>query len=174
MKTNSIILKTVHILFWIVFIGLCMKAGAILISFIISLFVNAAGAQNLYLGLDLSELYVVNKPYYIVIVLLLIILTVLKSLIAYFAVKFFLKFNLAKPFSKEFASLFIKISYISLGTGILAIIANEFSSWILNHGVNIPINWAGSEILFFAGIIYLLALIFKKGIEMQNEKELTI
>lgn len=174
MKTNSIILKTVHILFWIVFIGLCMKAGAILISFIISLFVNASGAQNLYLGLDLSELYVVNKPYYIAIVLLLITLTVLKSLIAYFAVKFFLKFNLVKPFSKEFASLFIKISYISLGTGILAIIANEFSNWILNQGVNIPINWAGSEILFFAGIIYLLALIFKKGIEVQNENELTI
>ncbi|HLV45748.1 MAG TPA: DUF2975 domain-containing protein [Flavobacterium sp.] len=174
MRTNSIIFKTVHILFWIVFIGLCIKAGAILISFIISLFVNAAGAQDLYLGLDLSELYVAKKPYYIVIVLLLIALTALKALITYFAVKFFLKLNLIKPFSKEFASLFIKISYISLGTGVLATIANEFSSWISGQGINIPIYWAGNEILFFAGIIYLLALIFKKGIEIQSENDLTI
>ena len=174
MKINSIFLKTVHILFWIVFIGLCIKAGAILVSLIISLFVNAAGAQDLYLGLDLSELYGANKPYYIIIVFLLIALTALKALISYFAVKFFSKFNLAKPFNKEFSNLFIKISFISLETGILATIANGISSCISNQGVNIPIYWASSEILFFAGIIYLLVLIFKKGIELQSENELTI
>jgi hypothetical protein len=172
--TNSIVLKVMNVLFWIAFIGLCIKTGAILISFSVSLFVNAAGAKDLYMGLNLSDLYSSSKPSYIITALLLITLTGLKAFIAYLIVSFFLSFNLAKPFNKELTAIFLRISYFSLGTGVLAILAEGFSKWIFKKGIAIPIDWSGNEILFFAGVIYLLALVYKKGTELQAENDLTV
>ncbi len=106
--TNSNVLKIMNVLFWIAFIGLCIKTGAILTSFIVSLFVNPAGASDLYLGLNLSDLYSFDKLYYIVTVLLLTALTGLKAFIAYLIVKFFLKFKLSRPFSKELSRFLFK------------------------------------------------------------------
>ena len=172
--TNSTILKVMNVLFWIAFIGLCIKTGAILTSLIVSLFVSSEGAKDLYLGLNLFDLYAYDKLYYIFTVSLLIALTGLKAYIAYFIVKIFMKFKLSEPFRNYLTNLFLKVSYISLGTGFLAIIANEYCKWILKKGIAIPIDWSGSEILFFAGVIYLLALVFKKGADLQTESNLTV
>lgn len=172
--TNSIILKVVNVLFWIAFIGLCIKTGAILISFFVSYFVNAEGAKNLYLGLNLFELYSYDKLHYMYTVSLLLFSTGLKAYIAYLVVKFFMKFKLSKPFGSEQTDMFLQISYVSLGAGILAIIAEGYCKWLLKKGIEIPIDWSGNEILFFAGVIYLLALVFKKGTELQVENDLTV
>ncbi len=172
--TNSIVLKVMNVLFWVAFIGLCIKTGAILISFMVSLFVNDAGARNLYSGLNLFELYSYSKLHYIFTASLLVTLTGLQAFIAYLIVKFFLKFNLSKPFNKELTDIFLRISYVSLGTGVLAMVAEGYSKWIVKHGIAIPIDWSGNEILFFAGVIYLLALVFEKGTDLQNENELTV
>jgi hypothetical protein len=163
-----------NVIFWIVFIGLCIKTGAILISFLITLFVNPGGAKNLYLGLDLFDLYSINKLYYVQTASFLIVLTGLKAFIAYFVVRFFLKFKLSKPFSTDLTDLFLKISYFSVGAGILAIIADGYNKWLLNKGIVVPITWGSEEIIFFAGVIYIFALIFKKGAELQAENDLTV
>lgn len=172
--TNTAILKIMNVLFWIAFIGLCIKAGAILTSFVISLYVNPAAAHNLYLGLNLSDLFALNSLYYASIVSLLIVLTALKAHIAYMIVRFFMKFKLSQPFDAVLTTLFLRISHVALGTGILAIIASGYAKWIMKKGVSIPIDWGGNEILFFAGVIYLLALVFRKGTELQTEHDLTV
>lgn len=172
--TNSTILKVMNVLFWIAFIGLCIKTGAILFSFIVTLFVNSEGAKDLHLGLDLFDLYTYNKLHYVYTVSFLLVLTGQKAFIAYFIVKFFMKFNLSKPFNKELTDIFLTISHISLGAGIVAIIANGYSDQIMKKGIPIPIDWGGNEILFFAGVIYLLALVFQKGTELQTENDLTV
>lgn len=174
MTTNSIILKVMNVLFWIAFIGLCIKTGSILTSFIISHLINSEGAKNLYLGLNLFDLYSYDKLHYTLTVSLLLLLTGLKAYIAYLVVKFFLKFKLSKPFGNDLTDLFLKISYTALGTGILAIIASGYSKWVSKKGISIPIDWSGNEILFFAGVIYLLALVYKKGTDLQMENDLTV
>ncbi len=171
---NSTLLKVMNVIFWIVFIGLCIKTGAILISFLVTLFVNPDGAKNLYLGLDLFELYSINKLYYVQTASFLIALTGLKAFIAYFVVRFFLKFRLSKPFSTDLTDLFLKISYFSVGAGILAIIADGYNKWLLTKGIVVPITWGSEEIIFFGGVIYIFALIFKKGTELQSENDLTV
>ncbi|SFU18946.1 Protein of unknown function [Algoriphagus locisalis] len=172
--TNSTVLKVMNVLFWIAFIGLCIKTGALLTSFIVSLFVNPEGANDLYLGLSLVDLYSYSKSHYIFTASLFIVLTGLKAYIAYYVIKIFMKFNLSRPFNSKLTDLFLKISHIALGTGVLAIIAMNYTKWILKKGVTVPIEWGGSEILLFAGVIYLLALVFKKGSELQTENELTV
>ncbi len=88
-----------HILFWIAFIGLCIKTGSLLFSFTVSLLANNQAAGNLFPALDLLELLTYSKTHYIIIVSILILLTGMKAYIAYLAVKVFMKFNLQKPFS---------------------------------------------------------------------------
>ncbi|MBC3540871.1 DUF2975 domain-containing protein [Rufibacter sp. H-1] len=172
--TPSTILRVMNVIFWVLFIGLCIKTGAILVSFAVSLFVNAEGAKDLYQGLDLSELYHFNRSLYIQTVSLFIALTGLKAYIAYLVVKVFLKFKLARPFSQQLVTLFSKVSYYAVGAGIIALIASGHSKFVLKKGIAIPLHWGSEEILFFAGVIYILALIFKKGAELQAENDLTV
>lgn len=172
--TNYTVLRVMNILFWLAFIALCIKTGAMLTAFLVSLFISAEGAKDLYLGLNLYELYLFNKTYYIGIISMLISVSGLKAYMAYFVVRVFMNFKLSNPFNSKLTALLLKISHIGLGTGVLAIIADSYSAWIAKKGVAIPIDWSGDDILFFAGVIYLLALVFKKGADLQSENDLTV
>ena len=169
-----VILKTMNVLFWVIFIGLCIKTGAILVSFSVSLFVNPAGANNLYLGLDLSDLFTFDKMHYVSIVSSIILINGLKAYIAYLVVRIFLKFKLSSPFEANITSLISEISYVALATGILAIVASGYSDWLAKKGIPIPHDWGSGEILFFAGVIYIIAQVFSKGKEIQTENDLTV
>ncbi|HEV8506044.1 MAG TPA: helix-turn-helix domain-containing protein [Chitinophagaceae bacterium] len=45
-------MATLHVIAWIVFLGLCVKTGAILYSFFVSLAINHEGAKNICKALD--------------------------------------------------------------------------------------------------------------------------
>jgi hypothetical protein len=171
---NATVLKIMHFIFWLVFIGLCIKTGAIVVSFIVSLWVNSVGAKDLYMGLDLSSVMVLHRWHYIHIVSLLITVHVLKAYMAYIIIKIFMKFNVAKPFESGIQKQILKISYVAFSTGIVALISASYSKWLLKKGATIPVDWAANEILFFAGIIYIIALVFEKGTELQTEQDLTV
>lgn len=171
---TSFIFSTLNIIFWIIFIGLCIKTGTILYSFFVSLAINSIAAQNLYMGLNLSEIYNFGIAHYIIIVSLLILLTGLKAYIGYWVVKIFIEMKLENPFSEGINRIITNISRIALLAGILAIVAHIYSKWLLDNNLSVPINWAYAEVLFFAVIIYLIAQVFKKGIELQSENELTV
>jgi len=173
MNTKQI-LSAMKIVSWIIFIGLCIKAGAIIISFCITLFVNAEGASDLYLGLDLSTLYETNKRYFINLTSFIITIDLLKAYLFYLVVKIFTKMNLNKPFSNSLASLITKISYVSFSMGLIAIIASAYNKWLMHKGMTSQLNWESSSYLFMAGIIFIIAVHFKRGIELQTENELTI
>ena len=175
--TTKNILRVMHIVSWIIFIGMCIQTGAIAYSFIVSL-INTAGARNLYEGLDLSGLYSYNLRHYGVMVSFLILLSGLKAYMFYFIIKIFFKINFVHPFSTEVAALIRKISYVALGIGVLGIIANLYSEWLIKRGVELPnlqrhLGGAG-EYLFLAATIFVIAQVFKRGIEIQSENELTV
>lgn len=172
--TNTTVLKIMNVLFWIVFIGLCIKTGALLVSFFVSLFVNPAGAKNLYMGLDLSAIQRYSQSYYLHLASLIIALNGLKAFIAYLVIKIVLKFDLSKPFNHDITALISTISRVALGTGIIAMIGSASSDWLIKRGHVVPINWGGGEILFFAGVIYIIAIVFQKGTELQTENDLTV
>ncbi|HET8839339.1 MAG TPA: DUF2975 domain-containing protein, partial [Flavobacteriaceae bacterium] len=176
MKTKTeTILTITKVLTWIVFIGLCIKTGALIVSFFVSLFVNPIAAQDLYLGLDLSSVQEYGQWHYICSVSLLIFFTGLKAYLAYLVIKIFLKFNLENPFSPEVAKLIDCIAQTALTAGIFAIIAGGYSKWLGKNGLSAISSWdGGSEFLFLAGIIFIIAQVFKKGIELKSENELTI
>ena len=171
MKTKQI-LGLMNVISWVTFIGLCIKTGATIISFLISLFINPDAAQNL--GLDLSALYKSNIWYFVNTVSFVIILSGLKAYIFYLVIRIFLKVDFDHPFSAIAVSLISKISYVALEIGIVALVAQNYSKWLLHRGVLVEQNWGSWDYLFLAGIIFIIALVFKRGVEIQSENELTI
>lgn len=173
-KTETIFIIT-KILTWIVFIGLCIKTGSLIVSFFVSLFVNPEAAQDLYLGLDLSSIQEYDQWHYICSVSLLIFFTGLKAYLAYLVLKIFLKFNLEHPFSTEVANLINCIARTALSAGLFAIIMDGYGEWLANKDIlGISLDDGGTEFLFLAGIIFIIAQVFKKGVELQSENELTV
>lgn len=176
--TTKQILRIMNILVWVVFIGSCIQTGAILYSFFVSLFINQEGSKNLYMGLNLSELYNYSIRQYVTMVLYIICLSALKAFIAYLVIKIFLKINFVHPFSTTVTALITKIGYVASGIGILALIGTAYSEWLIKRGVRLPpLHYYlgdAAVFLFFGGIIFIIALVFKRGIEIQSENELTV
>ena len=176
-KTKPI-LQVLHILSWIIFVGLCVRTGAFLVSFFVSLFVNTAGAKDLYAGLNLSSLFNYDRVQYCVVVLLIIFVSALKAYVFYVVIKIFLKINFVHPFSDTVSNFISRIGYVALFIGILSIIGSSYCDWLGKKGVEFPDLYpfigAGVEHVLFAGVIVFISQVFKRGIEIQTENELTV
>lgn len=88
------------------------------------------------------------------------------------------KIDLSKPFDAFVAKQISQISYYTLSIGLLSYIATQFVK-NLNHRSFIPetLNqfWADSEAFILMGaVIYIIAQIFKRGVELQEENDLTV
>lgn len=173
MKSKQII-NIMKLISWIIFIGLCIKSGAILISAFVSLFINEVASSNLYLGLDFSRLYEFNKTYYILGVGFLGLVSILKAYIFYLVITLFTSINTAKPFSQDVVKVILRISYVAFFTGIIALIGNTFNVWLLQHVFFTPLHLGASEFLFMSGIIFIIAFLFKNAVAIQQENDLTI
>ena len=171
MKTERI-LKTMYILSWIVFIGLCIKTGTILISYFISIGKPEA-AKNLYAGLDLFEYYNYSFRQYTFIVSYKIGSFATEAYIAYLVTNLLSALNLEKPFNVEVQKLMQSISYSIFNLWILALAHNAHVQFIGQKN-NFDLNLFSSDFIFLAGIIFIFAQIIKRGIEIQSENELTI
>lgn len=173
MKTSQV-LKSMKVVSWIIFIGICIKAGAILISFIVSLFVNQEATKDLYLGLDLSSILSFSQSHYIGFVVFMLLLLAIQAFIFFLVIKLFYKFDEQIPFSQSVADLISKISYISLSAGFIALIGTGINKWLSNQGVTVNFDWSAEEFLFMAGVVFIIGLFYQRGVEIQSENELTI
>jgi hypothetical protein len=70
------------------------------------------------------------------------------------------------------------MSVISLFVGILSKQMTGFAEHYIGKGISFPKLSEhighGDAFLFFAGILFVISTIFKKGIELQTENELTV
>ncbi|WP_029034969.1 DUF2975 domain-containing protein [Salinimicrobium terrae] len=173
MKTNKI-LSTMKVVSWVIFIGICIKAGAIIISSFVSLFVNQEATKDLYLGLNLSTLYEFGVGHYVALLAFIISLLALQAYIFFLVIKLFSKFDEHFPFNQELSKLIIKISYFSLFTGLIALIGTGYSKWLGKKDILVIFDWGAEEFLFMSGVIFIVALFYKRGVEIQSENELTV
>lgn len=159
---------------WIIFIGICIKASAILISFIVSLFVNQEATKDLYLGLDLSSIYGFSQGLYVTFVAFILLLLAVQAFIFFLVIKLFSKFDDRNPFSQATSILISKIGYSSLFAGFVALAGTAINKWLINRSVSVSFDWSAEEFLFMSGVIFIIGLFFKRGVEIQSENELTI
>ena len=176
-KRTDFILTALKVISWIIFIGLCIQTGTLLFNYIYSLF-KPVNVQNLHLGLNLSAIYAQSKTIYNFLFSFAIILSALKAFVFYLVIKIFQELNMVKPFSKEICELISKISYYAFSAGITGIIAESYPRWLMHKGYEVDElgrYWNDSQAyLLMAAIVFVIAIIFKKGIELQSENDLTI
>lgn len=180
-KTNQI-LKVLQILSWIIFIGLCVEAGGTAVNTIITLFINPHGVSNFWEGTDyLSNLYVFDRGHFFVITLIMNIVGILKAIMFYISVKLFMnkKLNIAQPFNLELRNFLSNLSFLALGIGLFSSYGYKYSLWLSKQGIQKAdlqaLHIAGADVwLFMAVILFIIVQIIKRGIEIQNENELTI
>lgn len=170
--------KQVHdilkVVAWIVFVGLCVEAGAKLVAVTISFFISPEGASNLYKGADFSALFEYSRLHFGIMSLLIILIPAMKAFLFYWVIRITSNLDIARPFSKFNADLILTMSRISLQIGITGFIADSYAGWLEKSDLKIHYEGGEMEYLFLAGILFVIVQVFNKGIELQNESELTI
>lgn len=176
-QPNNFVFNGLKIVAWIIFVGLSIEAGGLIVNFFFSLY-KPEFVQNLYLKLDLSEMYERSKWAFFSMYSFMLVISILKAVLFYAVVILVSKINLSKPFSSFVSEQITQISYYTFFIGILSYIARQTAKNLQHRGFEIDsLNqfWADSQaFILMAAIIYVIATIFSKGVEIQNENDLTV
>lgn len=175
--TQQPTLMLITIIIWSIFIGLCIQAGSLLFTFTYSL-LKPTVAQDLYEGLNLYSLLTQNSWYYGGLVTLILSIAILKAQLFYTMIRIFLKIDLVHPFSKEIAKLISTLSYIAFEIGVFLAMARGCGSWLIKRsfeleGLQSYLSGA-FEYFLLSALIFAIAQVFKRGVEIQAENELTV
>jgi hypothetical protein len=134
--------------------------------------------HNLYQKMDLSELYNRSQWAFYGMYSFVLVISILKAILFYTVIRLISKLDLEKPFNNYVSKQITQISYFTFSIGLLSYIARETAKNLQHHGYEIDqLNqfWIDSQaFILMAAIVYVIAAIFKKGIEIQSENELTI
>ena len=174
---NNFVFIVLNIVAWIIFVGLSIEAGGLIVNFIFSVF-KPEMVPNLYQKMDLSELYNRSQWAFYGMYSFVLVISILKSILFYAVIMLLLKLDLEKPFNPFVSKQITQMSYFTFSIGLLSYIARESAKNLQHRGYEIDqLNqfWVDSQaFILMAAVIYVIAAIFKKGIEIQSENELTI
>ena len=175
------ILRILLVLSWILFVGICIEAGGCIFSAFYTLIINPVNAAHFWEGNDLSALYNYDPGHFLAETLLISIASVMKACLFYFIVKILneKKLNMSQPFNNEMRRFMMKACWLSFGIGLFTLAGVRYTEWLTKMGVKMPdtqhLHLGGPDVwLFMAVTLFVIAQIFKRGIEIQSENELTV
>lgn len=174
------LLKLLNILSWIIFLGLCVEAGGIIFNTVYAMY-NPEVAKYFWNNTDLSALYANDKGWFLVLGSLMAIAALLKALLFYLIVRIFYdkRFDIARPFHPELPRILSRISYCCLGAGLFSYWGAKHVIWFQEKGIAMPdidrLRIGGADVwLFMAVVLFVIGQVFKKGMELQTENDLTV
>ena len=176
-KTNNWVFTGLKIIAWIIFVGLSIEAGGLIVNFIFSIF-KPEFVSHLYQKLDLSEMYAQSKWAFFGMYSFILSISILKAVLFYVVIRLMSTINLLTPFNLFVSKQISLMSYYTLAIGILSYVARQTAKNLEHHNYDISILnqfWVDSQaFILMAAVIYIIATIFKKGIDIQTENELTV
>jgi hypothetical protein len=176
-KTNNFVFWGLYAIAWLIFVGLSIEAGGLIVNFFFSLF-KPEFVQNLYQKLDLTEMYKESRLAFFGTYSFILIISISKACLFYIVINLMHKMDRIKPFNNFVSRQISLISYFTLSIGLLSYIARNLVNNLKHYGFvpdNINQFWVDSEAFILMGaVIYIIATIFKKGVDIQNENDLTV
>ena len=176
-KTKNYLFTGLTIVAWVIFVGLCIEAGGLIVNFIFTLY-KPEFIENLYQKLDLAALYQQSQWAFYCVFSFVLSIAILKAVLFYEVVILVTKIDLEKPFNEFVSKQISLISYYTFSIGLISYIAKESERNIEYSGVGVADLkhfWSDAQaFILMAAVIYVIATIFKRGIEIQNENDLTI
>ena len=180
-SSTKLILQILHVIAWIIFIGVCIEAGGSIFSAFYTLLINPINAATFWEGNDLSALYKYDPGHFFAETLLISIASVLKAIMFYLIIKILnnKKFTLSQPFNHEVRLFILNVSYLAFGIALFTNAGVRYTEWLVKQGVNMPdtqnLRLGGADVWLFMGVtLFIIAQIFRRGIEIQTENELTV
>jgi hypothetical protein len=177
MKTRTEkILVVLRILAFMGAIKYSIDFGAQLTHFVAS-FINPEWAKRTYeVNLDIFNIREKSVAYYSYAMCLTIVVSALKATIWYVVYALLTKLKLQTPFSMEVEKKLESIAFLSLGVWLVGSIFWAIYIYYLaqDTAIQLPANNNGDEYFFMAGIVYIISQIFKRGIEIEEENQLTV
>ena len=157
-------------------IGFSIECGSQIFYFVAS-FINPDWAKNGYqFEQDWYQIHQYSTWYYVCVMSLAISISALKAWIWYLIFGLLQKLQLQSPFSMLVTKKLETISHLLLGVWILmAIMVRTYAHYLAAPtGIVLPAKYTGNEYFFMAGMVYIISQIFKRGVEMQEENQLTV
>ena len=173
MKTVKL-LKLMKTFSWIIYIGLCIKAGALFVAFLVTLFINENAAKDLYVDLNLFDLYQFSHTHFVLLISIMLLVIISKAYLFHVVISIFSKVNFKEPFNITISELISKMSKISFIIGLISIIGDSYTNYLVGKNYDAHLMWSSKEFLFIASILFVISLIYKRGIELQIENKLTV
>ena len=173
---TEIILKVSKFLAFLGVIWYSILWGSQLTTLVAS-FINPDWAKRTYeVDLTLFSIREHSISFYVYAMCMTIAVSALKAFIWYVVFELLSKLKLQTPFSMEVEKKLERIAYLLLAVWIVSSIFWKTYSYYLSQatGIQLPANTSGDEYLFMAGIIYIISQVFKRGIEIQEENDLTV
>ncbi len=176
-QTNTFIFTGLKVVAWIIFVGLCIEAGGLLMNFIFSVF-KPEFIGNLYQKLDLTALYTKNSWAFYGMYSFVLFIAMLKAYLFYLVIVLITKIDLEKPFNQFVAKQITKISYYTFSIGLISYIGKQSARNLQYSGYDLSMLkdfWSDAQaFILMAAVIYVIATIFSKGVAYQDELEETV
>ncbi len=171
-KTETILI-IMNVLTWIIFIGLIIEAGAVLVSYGVSVAYPKA-AMNMYKGLDYYSLSQYDFWHYTGIISLKAAIFIVQAYTAFLVIKVLSAIKITNPFTMDVAQRLEKIAYTLILAWGAIMLYNGQLKWLSKEVAGLQENSLSADLIIYAGLVFVIAQIFKKGVEIQIENELTV
>jgi len=169
-KTRRI-LTIMHVLSWVVFIGLMVQSGAILFGYTFTL-LKPEMTGRLYSGLNMLDARESDLTQYTIGMFFMVLMPGLKAYVAYLVIKTLTNVNLQNPFTMATVRKLESISYDLVAIWVVGILQHVHKEVWLK--MDIDTNGYSGETLFIAGLVFVISQVFKRGVELQSESDLTV
>lgn len=171
MKTEKI-LVILRVLAWITLVGYAVNFASQLFRFgwkILSQ-TSPGSAENMTSSIAQHNLWD-----YVQVMSFTLVLSGMFVYLWYWVTKLLSGMSLSNPFTIEVAKKLEGIAYILLNIWVISMIGNQVTRHI---ALNIDSTWdvvqVSTEFLLIAGIIYIISQVYKHGVSLQQEQDLTI
>lgn len=176
-KTNNFVFWSLYVIAWLIFLGLSIETGGLFVNFFFSLYKPEVVA-NLYQKLDMMPIFKESKWAFFGLYSFLLEIGLLKVILFYIIIVLMHKMDLKKPFSLFVSKQISRVSYFTLSIGFMGYIAKKITASLNYYGFSthyLDQFWVDSQAFILMGaVIYIIATIFKKGVDIQNENDLTV
>ncbi|CAH0994522.1 hypothetical protein EMA8858_00632 [Emticicia aquatica] len=176
MKTQTEkILKILRIVAWIAFVGSVTIFGLTIATVVISIILPDAKINFSGIIMNQAELRKTHLIAYLFIFSFTLTWAFLNIQLWKSVKNVLYKINMQKPFSMEVANVLEKIGFLLLSIWAVEFISDGYIDYLSKHIEGVEKGFKVSLFyLFNAGIVYIVSQIFKRGVELQEENELTV
>ena len=158
------------------FVGYSIVFGGQLVTLVAS-FIKPEWAKHTYeVDLNIYRIREVSQSFYLYAMIISLALSMLKASIWYVVFDLLSKLKLQTPFSLVVERKLERIASLLLAVWLIGSIFWKIYIYYLTKetGIQLPARVVEDEYLFMAGIIYIISQVFKRGIEIEEENQLTV